>query len=75
MQAINLLGPIDVPRHIRQTDVDEEFWHLDAATAWISDDLIALAAKMGREIDSRLDRIFTTHQRMLPDSSLKEELK
>jgi len=68
-------GPIDVPGHIEQTNVDEEFWHLDAATARISDDLIALAAKVEREIDSRLAQVFTAHQLILLDSSLKEELK
>jgi phosphoenolpyruvate-protein phosphotransferase len=71
----NLLGPIDVPEDIEQHNVDEEFWHLDAATARISDDLTALAAKVEREIDSRLAQVFTTHQLILHDSSLKEELK
>ena len=71
----NLLGPIDVPEDIEQYNVDEEFWHLDAATARISDDLTALAAKVEREIDSRLAQVFTTHQLILNDSSLKEELK
>jgi phosphoenolpyruvate-protein phosphotransferase len=71
----NLLGPIDVPKDIEQHNVDEEFWHLDAATARISDDLTALAAKVEREIDSRLAQVFTTHQLILHDSSLKEELK
>jgi phosphoenolpyruvate-protein phosphotransferase len=71
----SLLGPIDVPRHIEQTNVDEEFWHLDVATARISDDLNALAAKVEREIDSRLAQVFRAHQLILLDSSLKEELK
>jgi phosphoenolpyruvate-protein kinase (PTS system EI component) len=69
------LGPIDVPGHIEQSNVEEEIWHLDAATSRISDDLITLAAKVEREIDSRLAQVFTAHQLILLDSSLKEELK
>ncbi|MBN2320233.1 MAG: phosphoenolpyruvate--protein phosphotransferase [Acidobacteria bacterium] len=69
------LDPIDVPGHIEQTNVEEEIWHLDAATLRISDDLITLAAKVEREIDSRLAQVFTAHQLILLDSSLKEELK
>ena len=68
-------GPIDIPGHIAQTNVDEELWRLDAATTRISDDLIGLAAKVEREIDSRLAQVFAAHQLILLDSSLKEELK
>ena len=71
----NLLGPVDVPVDIERHNVDEEFWHLDAATTRISDDLIALAAKVEREINSRLAQVFSAHQLILLDSSLKEELK
>ena len=71
----SLLGPIDVVGHIEQTNVEEEIWHLDAATARISDDLITLAAKVEREIDSRLSQVFMAHQLILIDTSLKEELK
>jgi phosphoenolpyruvate-protein phosphotransferase len=71
----NPLGPIDVPGHIEQTNVEEEILHLDTATSRIASDLITLAAKVEREIDSRLAQVFTAHQLILIDSSLKEELK
>jgi len=70
-----LRGPIDTPGHIEHVNVDEELWRLDAATTSISDDLIGLAAKVEREIDSRLAQVFAAHQLILLDSSLKEELK
>jgi phosphoenolpyruvate-protein kinase (PTS system EI component) len=71
----NLLGPIDAPGDIEQSNVEEEFWRLDVATTRISDDLIALATKVEKEIDSRLAQVFSAHQLILFDSSLKEELK
>jgi phosphoenolpyruvate-protein phosphotransferase len=70
-----LLGPIDAPEDIQQHNVEKEFLRLDAATTRISDDLFALAAKVEKEIDSRLAQVFGAHQLILDDSSLKEELK
>ena len=70
-----LLGPIDAPVDIEQNSVNEEFSRLDIATTRISDDLYALAARVEKEIDSRLAEVFGTHQLMLNDSSLREELR
>jgi len=71
----SLLGPIDAPVDIEQNSVDDEFSRLDVATTRISDDLYALAARVEKEIDSRLAEVFGTHQLMLNDSSLREELR
>jgi phosphoenolpyruvate-protein phosphotransferase len=70
-----LLGPIDVPVDIERNDVNEEFSRLDSATKRISDDLFTLAARVEAEIDSRLAEVFGSHQLMLNDSSLREELR
>ena len=71
----SLLGPIDVPVAIEQENVKEEFTRLDTATARISEELSALATRVEKEIDSRLAQVFGTHQLMLNDSSLREELR
>jgi phosphoenolpyruvate-protein phosphotransferase len=71
----NLLGPIDAPEDIEQNNVEKEFWRLDDATKRISDDLLALATRVEKEIDSRLASIFGAHQLIVGDSSLKEELR
>jgi phosphoenolpyruvate-protein phosphotransferase len=71
----SLLGPIDAPVEIEQNGVNEEFSRLDIATTRISDDLFALAARVEKEIDSRLAEVFGSHQLMLNDSSLREELR
>lgn len=52
-----LLGPIDVPVNSAQHNVEEEFYRLDQATAKISDDLLILASRVEKEIDSRLATI------------------
>ena len=70
-----LLGPIDAPVDIEQNNVTDEFSRLDVATARISDDLFTLAARVEQEIDSRLAEVFGTHQLMLHDASLREELR
>jgi phosphoenolpyruvate-protein phosphotransferase len=70
-----LLGPIDAPMGIQRNGVNEEFSRLDDATARISDDLLTLAARVEKEIDSRLAGVFGAHQIMLNDSSLREELR
>ena len=71
----SLLGPIDAPVDIQQNNVEEEFSRLDAATSRISEDLVALATRVEKEIDSRLAGVFGAHQLMLNDSSLREELR
>jgi len=65
----NLLGPIDAPVVIEQHKVEEEFSRLDVATARISDDLVALAARVEKEVDSRLADVFEAHQLIVDDSS------
>ena len=55
--------------------MEEEFSRLDVATTKISEDLSALAAKVEREIDSRLAQVFGAHQAILDDFSLRDELK
>ena len=70
-----LLGPIDVPINSAQHNVEEEFYRLDQATAKISDDLLVLAGRVEKEIDSRLAEVFGAHRQILEDSSLKEELR
>ena len=71
----NILGPIDVPVDITQRNVKKEFSRLDVATAKISDDLAALATRVGKEVDSRLASVFGVHQLIAEDSSLREELR
>ena len=71
----NLLGPIDAPVGIEQHNVEEEFSRLDVATARISDDLVALAARVEKEIDSRLADVFEAHQLIVDDPSVREELR
>ena len=71
----SLLGPIDAKVDIQQKNVEEEFSRLDVATSRISGDLVALATRVEKEIDSRLAGVFGAHQLMLNDSSLREELR
>ena len=71
----SLLGPIDAPVNIEQRNVEEEFSRLDGATAKISDDLVTLATRVEKEIDSRLANVFGSHQLIVNDSSLREELR
>jgi len=70
-----LLGPIDVPEHTAQHNVEEEFYRLDQATSKISDDLLILAGRVEKEIDSRLAEVFGVHTQILNDKALKEELR
>jgi len=70
-----LLGPIDVPESNDQHNVEEEFYRLDQATVKISDDLLVLAGRVEKEIDSRLAEVFGAHRQILADSALKEELR
>ena len=71
----NILGPIDVPLDTPQYNVEEEFSRLDVATAKISDDLVTLAARVEKEIDSRLASVFGAHQLIVNDASLRAELR
>ena len=71
----NLLGPIDAPVTIKPGSVESEFSQLDAATAKISCDLLALAARVEKEIDSKLSEVFGAHQLIVDDTSLREEIR
>jgi phosphoenolpyruvate-protein phosphotransferase len=71
----NILGPIDAPADIPQHNVEKEFSRLDVATAKISDDLVTLAARVEKEIDSRLASVFGAHQLIVDDASLRAELR
>ena len=71
----SLLGPIDAPMDIQQNNVEEELSRLDTASSQISEDLVALATRVEKEIDSRLAAVFGAHQLMLNDSSLREEIR
>jgi phosphoenolpyruvate-protein phosphotransferase len=70
-----LLEGIDGPVAIARDEVDEEFARLDLATSNITEDLAVLAARVEKEIDSRLAEIFGAHKLMLNDPSLKQELR
>lgn len=70
-----LAAPVDRPDRIKVGDVDDEVSRLDLATLRISDDLLALASRVEREIDARLAQVFCVHQLILQDSSLREELR
>lgn len=72
---LGLLGPIDAPENNAQHNVEEEFYRLDQATAKISADLLILAGRVEKEIDSRLAEVFGVHRQILEDSALKEELR
>lgn len=69
------LDPIDVPVKIERNNVAEEFSRLDVATSKISDDLVVLAEKIEKEIDSRLSSVFEAHQLIVDDASLRKELR
>ena len=67
--------PLDIPAHAENHDVDEEMARLDNATVNISADLLALASRVEKEIDSKLAEVFGVHQLILNDRSLQEELR
>ncbi|MGK0186285.1 MAG: phosphoenolpyruvate-protein kinase (PTS system EI component) [Verrucomicrobiales bacterium] len=48
-----LSAPLDVPEDIAKRDVDDEISRLDDATVKISDDLVALASRVEKEIDTK----------------------
>ncbi len=71
----NLLGLIDTPVDIDHNQVEQELVRLDSATASISEDLVVLATRVEKEIDSRLSEVFGSHRLMLNDPSLQQELR
>lgn len=65
----------DTPDAILQSNAEIELERLQKATTKITADLNALAARVKKEIDSKLAAIFDAHQHIVNDSSLKEELR
>ena len=65
----------DAPVAIETENIEQEFGHLEDATAMITGDLLVLATRVEKEMDSRLAAVFETHQLMLNDPALKEELR
>ncbi len=71
----DLLRCLDAPVAIETKNVEQELGHLENATALITGDLLLLATRVEKEMDSRLASIFEAHQEMLNDPALKEELR
>lgn len=71
----DMLQSLDTPVAIELEDVEEEFENLEDATSTISNDLLNLATRVEKEMDTRLGSVFEAHQLMLNDPSLKEELR
>lgn len=75
-----ILGTINSPEIFdkygyRQHDTEDELSRLDVATASVSEELFQLAARVEKEIDSRLAEIFGAHQLIVNDTSLRIELR
>lgn len=70
-----LLTPLDIPVAISSSAVDDECSRLDLATTTISNELLVLAARIEKEIDSRLAEVFESHQMIVNDQLLKAELR
>lgn len=71
----DMLRSLDAPTGIKAENIEREFGHLDDATARTTGDLLVLATRVEKEIDSRLAAVFETHQVMLNDPTLREELR
>ncbi|MCH6255714.1 phosphoenolpyruvate--protein phosphotransferase [Puniceicoccaceae bacterium K14] len=71
----DLIRSLDTKDAIHFEDIEEELGCLDDATSSISDDLIALATRVERQMDTRLGAVFEAHQLMLNDPTLREELR
>lgn len=69
------LRRLDAPVAIETENIEYELVHLADATAIITEDLLALAMRVEKEMDSRLAAVFETHKLMLNDPALKEELR
>ena len=56
-------------------DAEMEFGRLESATATISNDLLELAVRVGKELDSHLAGVFDVHNQIANDHLLKLELR
>nr|WP_020406509.1 putative PEP-binding protein [Hahella ganghwensis] len=70
-----LTGPIDVPGNLQDYSTEYELSRLDQATAKITDDLLYLAGRVEREIDSKLAEVFGVHSHIINDKLLRDELR
>jgi phosphoenolpyruvate-protein phosphotransferase len=70
----DMLRSLDAPIAIEMESVEHELGHLEEATATITADLLALATRVEKEMDSKLGAVFGAHRSMLNDPVLKEEL-
>lgn len=68
-------GAIDSSSRRQDHNSDEEISRLDEATDHICDDLVSLATRVEKEIDTRLAEVFSTHTMILNDPALREELR
>jgi phosphoenolpyruvate-protein kinase (PTS system EI component) len=71
----DVLRSLDAPVAIDTENIEQELGYLEDATAVITEDLLGLATRVEKEMDSRLAAVFETHQMMLNDPALKEELR
>jgi phosphoenolpyruvate-protein phosphotransferase len=71
----DMLHQMDVPVPIERKDVEGEVRDLEVSTAAITEDLLALATRVEREMDANLAAVFDAHQQMLNDPVLKAELR
>jgi phosphoenolpyruvate-protein phosphotransferase len=71
----DMLRSLDAPVVIETKNIEKELDHLEDATATITEDLIVLATRVEKVMDSRLAAVFEAHQLILNDPALKEELR
>jgi len=71
----DLFRPLDAPVPINRKDVEQELGHLESSTAQITRDLLKLATRVEKVMDSRLAAVFDAHQMILNDPGLKQELQ
>ena len=65
----------DAPVSIDTKDIDQECHHLEHSIGVITEDLLALATRVEKEMDASLAAIFEAHRQMLNDPVLKKELQ
>lgn len=71
----DMLRSLDAPVAIETENIEQELGHLEDATAMITEDLLVMATRVEKEMDSRFAAVFETHQLMLNDPALKDELR
>lgn len=71
----DLILAVDDMRMNSPFDAEMEFGRLEKATATISNDLLELAVRVGKELDSHLADVFDAHSQIANDHLLKLELR